>query len=97
VWITTKRAARATCLTFFLLLIAAPIALGQSADELAKQTQNPVASLISVPFQANWDVGLGSREAIGTTLNIQPVAPFPLTRAWNVILRVNHAAGVTAD
>ncbi len=40
----------------------------------------------SVP--ANWDVGLGSREAIGTTLNIQPVAPFPLTRAWNVILRV---------
>jgi hypothetical protein len=59
--------------------------------------QNPVASLISVPFQANWDVGLGSREAIGTTLNIQPVAPFPLTRAWNLILRVNHAAGVTAD
>jgi hypothetical protein len=85
VWITTKRTARATCLTFFLLLIAAPIALAQSADELAKQTQNPVASLISVPFQANWDVGLGSREA---TLNIQPVAPFPLTSARNVILRV---------
>ncbi len=28
-----------------------------NADEFAKQTQNPVSSLISVPFQGNWDVG----------------------------------------
>jgi hypothetical protein len=63
-------------------------AFGQSADELAKQTQNPVASLISLPFQANWDAGIGEREAIGATLNIQPVAPFPLTKEWNMILRV---------
>jgi hypothetical protein len=63
-------------------------ASAQSADELAKQTQNPVSSLISLPFQANWDVGIGSREATGTTLNIQPVAPFALTKQWNIILRV---------
>ena len=55
---------------------------------MAKQTQNPVASLISVPFQGNWDFGIGDREATGTTLNIQPVAPFGLTKNWNVILRV---------
>ena len=60
----------------------------QSADELAKQTQNPVAGLVSVPFQGNWDFGIGDREAVGTTLNIQPVAPFGLTANWNVILRV---------
>jgi hypothetical protein len=71
-----------------LLLTLAPHAFAQSADDLAKQTQNPVSSLISVPFQANWDVGVGAREAAATTLNIQPVAPFALTKSVNVILRV---------
>jgi len=74
----------AMCLLFG---VSRPL-LAQSADELAKQTQNPVASLISVPFQGNWDFGIGDREATGTTLNIQPVAPFGLTKEWNVILRV---------
>lgn len=55
-----------------LLLAASHDVFAQSADELAKQTQNPVASLISVPFQANWDVGIGTREAIGTTRTSSP-------------------------
>ena len=75
-------------LTISLLLCMSRPLLAQSAEELAKQTQNPVASLISVPFQGNWDFGIGDREATATTLNIQPVAPFGLTKEWNVILRV---------
>ena len=70
-----------------LLAVAAP-ALAQDADALAKQTQNPVSSLISVPLQGNWDFGLGDNEATGTLLNIQPVMPFGITPSTNVILRV---------
>jgi hypothetical protein len=60
---------------------------GQAAA-LAKQTQNPVSSLISVPLQANWDMGIGDRAATGTILNVQPVIPFGITPSTNVILRV---------
>jgi hypothetical protein len=71
-----------------ILLVLPPPAAAQTADELAKQTQNPVASLISVPLQANWDFGLGDRDAVGTLLNIQPVIPFGISKSTNVILRV---------
>jgi len=74
--------------TVVFVLGECPSLRAQTKDELAKQTQNPVANLISVPFQGNWDFGIGDREATGTLLNIQPVAPFGLTSKWNVILRV---------
>ncbi len=71
-----------------LLLGATPFAAAQTADELAKQTQNPVASLMSVPFQGNWDFGLGDRNATATLLNIQPVMPFAVSKSTNIILRI---------
>jgi hypothetical protein len=60
----------------------------QDADQLAKQTQNPVASLISVPLQGNCDFGLGDGEASSTLLNVQPVIPFGVSKSTNLILRV---------
>jgi hypothetical protein len=55
--------------------------------ELAQKLQNPVADLISVPFQLNYDDAFGPSDAGRITLNIQPVIPIGLTDDWNVISR----------
>ena len=55
--------------------------------ELVKKTLNPVASLISVPIQNNWDFGIGPDDAMKYTANIQPVIPFSLSKDWNLITR----------
>ncbi len=66
---------------------AEPAAQDQAA--LAKQLSNPVASLVSVPFQLNWDNGLGpDQEQTRFLLNFQPVMPFSLNKDWNLIARV---------
>jgi len=58
------------------------------AAELAKQLSNPVASLISVPFQANYDFDIGpTGNGSRFTLNIQPVIPIPISKDWNLIVR----------
>jgi len=55
--------------------------------ELAKKLQNPVASLISVPIQNNWDFGIGPAHAMKNTANIQPVVPVSISKDWNLIIR----------
>jgi hypothetical protein len=63
------------------------IAHADETDDLARAVQNPVASMISVPFQANTDFDFGPEEGTNTVMNIQPVLPFKLNDDWNLITR----------
>ena len=60
---------------------------GQDATALAKQTQNPVSNLVSVPFQFNFNTGGGIEDETIFNLNIQPVIPIKVTDKWNLIAR----------
>ncbi len=55
--------------------------------ELARAAQNPVASMISLPFQNNTNFNFGPREKTQNILNIQPVWPIELNEDWNLITR----------
>jgi len=71
------------------LILSGGWARAQEAAEesLAKAAQNPVADMISVPFQNNTNFQVGPYRATANVMNIQPVVPFHLTEDWNVITR----------
>ena len=77
-------------LTVFFLII--PVSAedkpdAEEAEKLLKDTQNPVASLISVPVQNNTNFNLGPANRTQDILNIQPVIPVGLSENWNLIVR----------
>lgn len=84
-------AARASKVLLIVLCQASDLAirpaLALDAQALAKAAQNPVANLISVPFQDNINFNVGPLEKTQNVLNIQPVIPVSLSPKWNLITR----------
>jgi len=66
---------------------AAPPAQPVNATELAKQSQNPVGNLVSVPFQFNFNTGGDLEDRTFLNVNVQPVIPFKVSDDWNVVAR----------
>jgi len=59
----------------------------EASEDLQKQSQNPIADLVSVPFQSNTNFNTGPFNRTQEILNIQPVVPMHLGNDWNVISR----------
>jgi len=89
-----KLSMRMVILAIFLLLfvfvtesIYIQKAEAKSKKDLAKAAQNPIAKMISLPFQNNTNFNYGPEKETQNILNIQPVIPFSITKDWNLVTR----------
>ena len=74
------------CIPYLAIALGTPLLHAEDAD-LAQKLSNPVADLISVPIQSNYDFGIGPGDGTRWTTNIQPVIPIGLNEDWNLISR----------
>jgi hypothetical protein len=66
---------------------AAPAPEAENVTGLAKETQNPVGDIVSVPFQFNFNSGGAYQDQTFFNLNFQPVIPIHLTPKLTYIAR----------
>lgn len=74
----------------FSMTAFSQVASNSKSDEsdLAAKLTNPVADLISIPFQYNYDANIGvDKKGTSNSITFQPVVPVKLNNDWNYILR----------
>jgi hypothetical protein len=62
-------------LAVIIVLAAGQLAAQPTREELSQQAANPIADLMSFPFQNNTEFGLGPYDRASNVLNVQPVIP----------------------
>lgn len=73
---------------FCATVLISPSAFADSNEELAKKLSNPVASLISLPIEYDYNKNIGPNDdGVRHTLTIKPVIPITLNDDWNIISR----------
>lgn len=71
----------------FLLIVATTVQ-AESESDLAQELTNPLADLITIPIQMNFDDNIGVNDAGNKiTTNIQPVIPIDVNDDWMLITR----------
>jgi len=71
------------------LWLSTQVAAQEKKDsDLAQELTNPIADLVTLPIQINFDDDIGvNDQGNKTTTNIQPVIPIEINKDWNLITR----------
>ncbi len=81
------------CGIFILILLLQQQLSAQDDKEkeiaaLAKTSQNPISSLTTLPFQFNFNLGMGEYDRTQLVINIEPVLPVSIGENWDMVNRI---------